>query len=292
MLKLAGAEVIRIPFLLDLPEHLAKIRHTNIYSATEKLGTKQLHQYCDIKAQHLANTIKLISNADGLVIPGNIHDVYPPEYGEQKIHAQTSIPNDLSYIRFATEKLAFSHCYDHDKPILGICGGFQVANVCLGGSLVQYLPDIVGHHHHRDVNALNIDQATLTSYENNLANIITLQQKSLFSASHKIRVLADNKIAKLYQATNPDIDLANIGELNLHRQGMFSENISDKLAIAAYSKADDVVEAATLKDRTFGLFFQPHPECNVSGIAFNLITSMVDNCANQANLTTSMLNKI
>ena len=35
-----------------------------------------------------------------------------------------------------------------DRPVLAVCRGMQVLNVALGGTLVQHLPDAVGHAEH------------------------------------------------------------------------------------------------------------------------------------------------
>src|SRR4051794_41479526 len=36
-----------------------------------------------------------------------------------------------------------------DIPVLGVCRGMQVMNVARGGTLIEHLPDKVGHEDHR-----------------------------------------------------------------------------------------------------------------------------------------------
>jgi putative glutamine amidotransferase len=38
---------------------------------------------------------------------------------------------------------------ENDVPLLGVCRGMQVMNVARGGTLIQHLPDAVGHEDHR-----------------------------------------------------------------------------------------------------------------------------------------------
>jgi gamma-glutamyl-gamma-aminobutyrate hydrolase PuuD len=50
--------------------------------------------------------------------------------------------------RDEAELALFRAALDAGKPVLGICRGMQLMNVALGGTLIQHLPDVVGHHGH------------------------------------------------------------------------------------------------------------------------------------------------
>ena len=47
--------------------------------------------------------------------------------------------------RDAAEVALFGAALESGVPVLGICRGLQVMNVALGGTLIQHLPDAVGH---------------------------------------------------------------------------------------------------------------------------------------------------
>ena len=51
--------------------------------------------------------------------------------------------------RDAAELPLLRAALDRDLPVLGICRGMQLLPVARGGSLVQHLPDVVGHERHR-----------------------------------------------------------------------------------------------------------------------------------------------
>jgi gamma-glutamyl-gamma-aminobutyrate hydrolase PuuD len=50
--------------------------------------------------------------------------------------------------RDATELAVLTRALDRGIPVLGVCRGAQLLNVALGGSLVQHLPESVGHDGH------------------------------------------------------------------------------------------------------------------------------------------------
>ena len=70
---------------------------------------------------------------DGLVLGGGA-DVDPAVYGQER-HEKTEVEPE----RDALELPAARKAIDEKLPVLGICRGFQLLNVVLGGSLVQHL---------------------------------------------------------------------------------------------------------------------------------------------------------
>lgn len=80
---------------------------------------------------------------DGLVVTGG-PDVDPAAYGDER-HPRTGPPRAE---RDAAELAMLRRALDRDIPVLGVCRGLQVLNVALGGTLVQHLPDTVGHVGH------------------------------------------------------------------------------------------------------------------------------------------------
>lgn len=73
---------------------------------------------------------------DGLLLPGGA-DIDPHLYGQEPTE-KCGKPNVL---RDAAEPLIFKRMLEAGKPILGICRGMQLMNVCLGGTLIQDISD-------------------------------------------------------------------------------------------------------------------------------------------------------
>ena len=87
-----------------------------------------------------------VRGLDGLVISGG-PDVEPARYGQQPgPHVTVTRPD-----RDAAEIALFRAAHAAGLPVLGICRGMQLINVALGGTLIQHLPDVVGHDGHRPV---------------------------------------------------------------------------------------------------------------------------------------------
>jgi putative glutamine amidotransferase len=83
------------------------------------------------------------ASLDGLVVTGG-PDIDPVRYGAPR-HPQTQAPTTL---RDAWDLAVTGHALRLGVPLLAICRGMQVLNVCRGGTLHQHLPDVVGHGRH------------------------------------------------------------------------------------------------------------------------------------------------
>lgn len=85
----------------------------------------------------------VLARIDGVILAGGV-DVEPGRYG-QRPHptVQAARPD-----RDATELLLARVTAEDDVPLLGVCRGMHVMAVAAGGSLVQHVPDQVGHLGH------------------------------------------------------------------------------------------------------------------------------------------------
>ncbi len=91
-----------------------------------------------------AGDAEVLERLDAVVFAGGA-DLDPGLYGEES-HPETT---GLRPERDAAEVPLMKAALDRDVPLLGICRGMQVLSVVRGGSLVQHLPDAVGHERHR-----------------------------------------------------------------------------------------------------------------------------------------------
>jgi putative glutamine amidotransferase len=76
---------------------------------------------------------------NGLIVTGGAFDVDPKLFGAKTKHASVSTKDRRTEFELAICKDALKA----NKPVLGICGGEQLLNVALGGTLIQHIPDEV-----------------------------------------------------------------------------------------------------------------------------------------------------
>ncbi|MBF6214668.1 gamma-glutamyl-gamma-aminobutyrate hydrolase family protein [Nocardia puris] len=85
---------------------------------------------------------ELVDRLDGLLLTGGA-DIEPARYGRP--------PAALGYTRAdrdESEFALFALALAAGLPILAVCRGLQLVNVALGGTLIQHVPDVVGHEQH------------------------------------------------------------------------------------------------------------------------------------------------
>jgi putative glutamine amidotransferase len=105
--------------------------------------------YCTAVSAHGALAIPLphepaqaeayLDLIDGLILTGGAFDVPPEMYGAASVHEKVTTKNKRTQFEFAVTRGALAR----KKPVLGICGGEQLLNVALGGTLIQHIPDAV-----------------------------------------------------------------------------------------------------------------------------------------------------
>jgi putative glutamine amidotransferase len=171
-----------------------------------------------------ADPEQTLSLLDGLMLAGGA-DIDPGSYGEPA-HPQTidTVPE-----RDAFEIALTRAAVERDLPVLGICRGMQLINVALGGTLLQHLPEHLGHEDHRRV---------LGSFDG-ADHDVELDQGSLAA-------LAAGEVA---HATKSH-----------HHQGV--DRLGEGLKVTGHSTLDGLVEAVELADRRFVLGVQWHPEAD------------------------------
>jgi putative glutamine amidotransferase len=90
-----------------------------------------------------------LDRLDGLVVTGGGFDIDPTLFGATTRHETVKTKDRRTAFELAATRGALAR----DMPVLGICGGQQLLNVVLGGTLIQHIPDeVVGALAHRQPN--------------------------------------------------------------------------------------------------------------------------------------------
>ncbi|MEO8966132.1 MAG: gamma-glutamyl-gamma-aminobutyrate hydrolase family protein [Solirubrobacteraceae bacterium] len=170
------------------------------------------------------NPDQLLATLDGLILAGG-NDLDPATYGAEP-HPATA---GLVPARDATELALARRAVALDLPVLGVCRGMQVLNVALGGTLLQHLPDVVGHEEHRRV------PGSFTGSDHD----VTLNSGSLAA-----------------RAAGEETH----GTKSHHHQAV--DVIGSGLQITGYSTIDELPETVEAAGKRFVLGVQWHPEAD------------------------------
>jgi putative glutamine amidotransferase len=164
----------------------------------------------------------LLDKVDGLVLTGGA-DVDPGSYGATPSpHTGETRPE-----RDRFELALIYRAMERGIPVLGICRGGQMLNVACGGTLIQHLPDAVGHDRH-------------------------LATPGTFS-EHEVELEAGSLVARAAGAQRITVK-------SHHHQAV--DELGDGLAATGHALPDAVVEAVESTDHDFALGVLWHPEAD------------------------------
>ena len=165
----------------------------------------------------------LYSRLDGILLPGG-GDISIERFGGE-VHQKIGRGDPD---RDAVEIALLRSAVESGKPFLGICRGFQMVNVALGGTLYTHIQDqLAGAIKH------DYDSAT--------------ERKLL---AHSVKVEETTRLANVLGETNLNVN-------SLHHQGI--KDLASGLRPVAYAP-DGLVEAVELPEHPFGMAVQWHPE--------------------------------
>lgn len=131
-----------------------------------------------------------LSLIDGLLITGGDHDIDPAVYGDSTRHPTVKLKPKRSSFEIAIAQAALKK----NIPILGICGGHQVINVALGGTLIQDIPhEVPGSLEHTQPNPRNEPWHDVTIVKDTLLYKITEKEVFQVNSGHHQAVKTPGK---------------------------------------------------------------------------------------------------
>lgn len=161
---------------------------------------------------------RLAAGLDGLLFSGGA-DIDARRYGAEP-HERADPPD---HARDAFEFELIRVAIEAGLPFLAICRGLQLLNVARGGTLIQHLPEAVGHDRHAP------DPVKM--------------------AAHEVRIEAGSRLGLLL---GPQAEVPTCHHQAVQRPG-------SGLTAVAWAQ-DGVVEALVLDGHPFGIGVQWHPE--------------------------------
>ena len=167
-----------------------------------------------------------LDKLDGLVITGGAFDVDPSLFGAESTHATVKTKDARTRFELAILKGALAR----DLPILGICGGQQLLNVALGGTLIQHIPDSVP-------DALAHEQPNPRD-----------------QAGHSVSLVQGTRLHAICGADALQVNSA-------HHQA--AADVGDGVVVNAWAP-DGVIEGIEAPNRRFCIGVEWHPEFHIS----------------------------
>lgn len=174
---------------------------------------------------------------DGLLVTGAGFDIDPALYGEANVHSSVKINSK----RTSFEWVMIQGALKRKMPILGICGGAQLINVVLGGTLIQHIPDV----------SMQIDHFMPT---------ITADLPC-----HKVDINPESHLFKIVKKTQMHVN-------SRHHQAV---KVTGKDLIVNARSLDGLIEGIELMNYPFCIGVQWHPEFCVDSQDEQIVVAFV-----------------
>ncbi len=168
----------------------------------------------------------IMARIDGLVLTGGAFDVDPSLFGDAARHDTVTVKPERTEFELAITRAAL----DADLPVLGICGGQQLLNVALGGTLIQHIPDAI---------------ADALAHE---------QPNPRDEPGHEVEIVPGTKLAEIVGTETLAVNSA-------HHQAV--KDVAPGLTVNARAP-DGVIEGIEDPARRFCIGVEWHPEFEIS----------------------------
>lgn len=186
----------------------------------------------------VAQAESYLAGLDGLLVTGGDFDLDPALFGDGARHPMVKTKDRRTAFEMAATRAAL----ERDLPVLGICGGMQLLNVALGGTLIQHIPDEIPE-------ALAHEQPNPRD-----------------EPGHSVALEAGTRLREICGADSLEVNSA-------HHQA--AKAVPEGVRINARAP-DGVIEGVEAEGRRFCLGVQWHPEYGISAADTAIFRAFVE----------------
>ena len=186
----------------------------------------------------VAQAERYVAGLDGLLVTGGDFDLDPALFGDGERHPTVKTKDRRTAFEMAATRAAL----ERDLPVLGICGGMQLLNVALGGTLIQHIPDEIPE-------ALAHEQPNPRD-----------------EPGHSVTLQAGTRLREICGADSLEVNSA-------HHQA--AKAVPEGVRINARAP-DGVIEGVEAEGRRFCLGVQWHPEYGISAADTAIFRAFVE----------------